>query len=382
MTSRTRSLVTAVAVCAVVVLAVGATAAAWHARRAPDGAGASLSAASAATITATDTDDRARAFLQRYVDDTGRVVRLDQAGDTVSEGQAYALLVALGLHDESTFLRIWTWTRDNLQRPDGLLSWHWQGGSVADPQAASDADLDAARALVLAGSAFGRSGLTSAGKRLGTAVLDHETVTYADGRLLLPGPWAPRTSPYLVDPSYFSPVSTRVLYRATGDARWLRLEAGGRAVLSRLTGSGRLVPDWATVSSGGAVRPATGPSGEPVVFGFEAARSPLRQTESCVRADRTIAAAQRAVLARDTQARAIDDLSGQPLVGYSTALSWATRAAADAASGRVAEAGRALTAADDLARQYPTYYGDAWNVLARLMLTGRALGGCPTGAGS
>src|SRR5438045_6380113 len=36
----------------------------------------------------------ARAFLDRYVMGDGRVARIDQGGDTVSEGQAYALLLA------------------------------------------------------------------------------------------------------------------------------------------------------------------------------------------------------------------------------------------------------------------------------------------------
>ncbi len=64
-----------------------------------------------------------RAFLAGYVDDDGRVVRTDQGGDTVSEGQAYAMLVAVGLGDADTFDAVWTWTRENLQRRDGLLSW-------------------------------------------------------------------------------------------------------------------------------------------------------------------------------------------------------------------------------------------------------------------
>ena len=117
-----------------------------------------------------------RAFLTGYVRENGRVVRTDQGGDTVSEGQAYAMLVAVGLGDADTFERVWGWTRDNLQRPDGLLSWRWADGRVADESSASDADLDAARALVLAGERFGRPDHTATGLALGQAVLDLETV--------------------------------------------------------------------------------------------------------------------------------------------------------------------------------------------------------------
>ena len=86
-------------------------------------------------------------FLDRYVDDDGRVVRHDQGGDTVSEGQAYAMLLAVAADDRDRFAQVWDWTRAHLQRGDGLLAWRWAGGRVVDDEPATDADLDAARAL-------------------------------------------------------------------------------------------------------------------------------------------------------------------------------------------------------------------------------------------
>src|SRR6266571_1756749 len=41
----------------------------------------------------------AQAFLDGYIDPDGRVVRRDQGGDTVSEGQSYAMLTAVALGD-------------------------------------------------------------------------------------------------------------------------------------------------------------------------------------------------------------------------------------------------------------------------------------------
>ena len=60
-------------------------------------------------------------FLDRYVDGDGRVVRHDQGGDTVSEGQAYAMLLSVAADDRSRFDRVWGWTRAHLRRSDGLL---------------------------------------------------------------------------------------------------------------------------------------------------------------------------------------------------------------------------------------------------------------------
>ena len=82
----------------------------------------------------------ARAFLDRYVASDGRVVRSDQGGDTVSEGQSYAMLLALAARDRTRFQRVWSWTVSNLQRPDALLAWHWDDGHVVDWMPASDAD--------------------------------------------------------------------------------------------------------------------------------------------------------------------------------------------------------------------------------------------------
>ena len=89
-------------------------------------------------------EDLARAaahrFLDRYMEPDGRVVRRDQGGDTVSEGQAYAMLLALAIGDLRRFDQAWRWAKTHLQRKDGLLSWRWQEGRIQDPNSASDVD--------------------------------------------------------------------------------------------------------------------------------------------------------------------------------------------------------------------------------------------------
>src|SRR5436190_19354649 len=91
-----------------------------------------------------------RSFFDRYVDPDGRVVRHDQGGDTVSEGQSYALLLAAISDDRAHFDRVWTWTTAHLERDDGLLSWRYADGAVVDQMSATDADVQAAWALTLA----------------------------------------------------------------------------------------------------------------------------------------------------------------------------------------------------------------------------------------
>ena len=315
-------------------------------------------------------------FLDGYVDEDGRVVRRDQGGDTVSEGQAYAMLVATAVGDEATFGSVWDWTRTHLQRPDGLLSWQWRDGQVVDAESATDADLDAARALVLAGDRFDRPEWTREGLRMARAVLTEATALTGGGRVLLAGSWV-EGPPYAVNPSYASPAAAQVLARASGDPRWDELQAGNLDVNRELVDGGRLPPDWAQVERDGSVRPTGGPQGEPARFGFDAARLPLRYAESCTPEHRDLAAELSPLLTRTESPRTVYDLAGSPQTGETHALAHVARAAALGAAGDDAGARQALDAADAVQQQYPTYYGAAWAALGRLILTEKALGGCP-----
>ncbi|HEX6312457.1 MAG TPA: glycosyl hydrolase family 8, partial [Acidimicrobiia bacterium] len=81
--------------------------------------------------------------------------------------QAYALLLAAAIGDRARFELVWAWTAANLQRPDGLLAWHWADGSVADAEPAADADLVTSRALLLAGERFDEPAYRDEGVRVG-----------------------------------------------------------------------------------------------------------------------------------------------------------------------------------------------------------------------
>jgi endo-1,4-beta-D-glucanase Y len=320
----------------------------------------------------------AEAFLADWVDD-GRVVRRDQGDDTVSEGQAYGLLIAAGVGDEQAFTGIWDWTEANLQRPDGLLAWRWSDGKVVDEEPASDGDLDAARALVIAGKRFDEPRFTDAGVKLAGVIADRMTVETAAGRILLPGTWAAATEPYAYNPSYASPVAFSVLGAATGDPRWAELQAGSAAVTSALLDESPLPPDWAQVHADGTVdaMPGAAGTGQSVRYGYDAARLPIRYAESCVPTDQLTAARLVSTLARSKELRAETDLGGSPLTSDQHPLALEARAAARAAVGNLPEAADDLRAADELAQEVPSYFGAAWAALAPMMLTTDDLDGCP-----
>ncbi len=342
----------------------------------PPGGSAPPTPAPTATTAGRTPIEAGQAFLATYVDGDGRVVRHDQGGDTVSEGQAYGMLIAVALGDEETFASVWGWTRENLQRPDGLLSWRWVDGAVADPQPASDADLDAARALALAGEAFDDPAYTDAATALGRAVLDHETARTDAGRILLAGPWAD-ADPYQVNPSYPTPVATRLLADLDDDPRWAELDAGMRAVVGDLTGDGSLPPNWAQVDGEGRVEAVRGPDGSEIGFGYDAARTLVRYAESCDAQDHDVVAGTLDTLGTARVLHAQLDLDGTSATTDQHPLTHVSRAAVRALDGDRPGALADLAAADALLELYPTYFGSAWASLGRLTLETVRLGGCP-----
>src|ERR1700722_17256180 len=186
----------------------------------------------------------ARAFLERYEASSGRVVRKDQGGDTVSEGQGYAMLLAVAIGERHQFAAAWRWDRTNLQLPDGLFAYHWSAGKVVNAEPAADADLDTAWALVLAGQRFNNSQYLAQGLRVAAAVLSDETTPVAGSLQLVAGPWG-RSNPGVADPSYFSVEAMGALATASGDPRWSQLAADSTALVASLTKSGRTLPaNW------------------------------------------------------------------------------------------------------------------------------------------
>ncbi|MGP0038887.1 MAG: glycosyl hydrolase family 8, partial [Solirubrobacteraceae bacterium] len=69
----------------------------------------------------------AERFLARYVTSDGRVIRHDQGGDIVSEGQAYAMLIAEVAHRPALVRTIWSWTAAHLANSNGLIASHASG---------------------------------------------------------------------------------------------------------------------------------------------------------------------------------------------------------------------------------------------------------------
>lgn len=320
-----------------------------------------------------------RTFLRRYVHKSGRVVRVDQGGDTVSEGQAYGLLLAFATGQRGTFLAIWRWSERHLAQRDGLLASSWRNGRVVDHNAAADADLDVARALLLAAQQWHDPSLGRAGRRYAAAIQANETVAVGTQRILVAGPWG-RTAPYWVNPSYFDPATFALLQAQTGDRRWGAVASSSERIVGAMTHGGRRLPaNWARVDRAGRAKPSGAPRGGPVLYGYDSFRVLVRQAEGCASPGRRLDVQLLHLTARTVSpANRGDTYHLDATVasrGDNPELLVAAAAAAQVA-GLPAQRDRYLRTASSIAQSHPSYYLDAWVALGWFLLSTHVLGGC------
>jgi endoglucanase len=269
--------------------------------------------------------------------------------------------------DRDRFGAVWDWTRENLQRDDGLFAWRWADGEITDDSPATDADIDIAAALATAGSRFGRPGLIDEARRIAASVLDHETAE-AGGRLVLvAGPWAREQR--IVNPSYLATCGVADLAAVTGDPRWERVAADGVALMRELAAHG-LPPDWAVLGGDGRLQPIAGPD-EPSgqgLYGPDAARIPAR-LPACPGGREVAAGLWDRIAPLDADGAALAyALDGRRMADDRHPVGLVGAAGAAQAAGDTTAAHRLFAQARELDVEHPTYYGAAWLALGEVLL--------------
>lgn len=318
----------------------------------------------------------AASFLDEYVDADGRVHR-EPEGDTVSEGQAYAMLLALAIDDRERFDLVWTWTSTNMLDASGSLAWHWVDGQIVDSNAATDADLDAIRALLMAADRFDVPAYREAGVALAAALVRGNVVTTAAGPVLLAGPWA-ADAPFTVNPSYHSPATFDLIADVTGDPVFTELATTGSALLQVLTDDGRRLPsDWATVTADGEIDPSGAPGGGDTAYGYDAFRTLVRLGEACSPDDRALAASLVDEAGAPVAAgAAVANTDGTVQTSGDNPLLQLAEAAAAQAAGDEERADDLLDRAELANDQAPSYYLGAWVALTRVLIDTDLLDPC------
>ena len=138
-----------------------------------------------------------QSYTRAFLDNQIRVIDRDSGDRTTSEGQAYAMFFALVANDRSRFDGLLRWTELNLAAGDltaQLPAWLWGHDSndrwgVLDANAAADADVWMAYALLEAGRAWNDQRYTSIGRSLAKRIADEEVADIGGiGPVLLPAP--------------------------------------------------------------------------------------------------------------------------------------------------------------------------------------------------
>lgn len=208
-------------------------------------------------------------------------VKFDNPNQTVSEGIAYGMLLSAYKGEKLLFDGLWLYYKDNVNS-NGVMNWKINGCSGTDGfNGATDAELDAAMALIVADyqwSSTGSINYKNDAKTLITAIKNYEVE--ANTYVLKPGDQFGGSA--ITNPSYFSPAYYRAFGAFTNDAVfWNQVAAKAYTVINNnLTvnnAAGGLVSDWCAASGAYSTDPQAGYyANAGKNYSYDAARTPWR----------------------------------------------------------------------------------------------------------
>ena len=197
-------------------------------------------------------------------------------GAVVSEGIAYGMLLSVAMADQALFDGLWKFYQEHLDK-NGLMNWKTakcEAPSNNNANAATDADLDAAMALVQASSRWpgAAAGYLAKAEALAAKIAQFESDMCDGRRILRPGDafgGCSDASNPRINPSYFSPGYYKVFshYFPAQAPTWSALTDASYQLLAIYQARmNNLVPDW------------SGPDGSDIgaQYWYDACRTPWR----------------------------------------------------------------------------------------------------------
>jgi endo-1,4-beta-D-glucanase Y len=206
-------------------------------------------------------------------------VKFDSSWETVSEGIGYGMLLSVYMADKTLFDGLWLYYKDNVNS-NKVMNWKINGCSGTIGQnGATDAELDAAFALIVADYQWASAGTINYkndATALISAIKNHEVE--ANTYVLKPGDQFGGSQ--ITNPSYFSPAYYRVFGTFTNDtAFWNQVAAKSYTIinnnLTQNNAVGGLVSDWCE-ASGAYSSQAGGYANGGKMYTYDAARTPWR----------------------------------------------------------------------------------------------------------
>jgi endo-1,4-beta-D-glucanase Y len=231
-----------------------------------------------------DVGTKYNAWKTAYVENCGTDkarVKFDDPSMTVSEGIAYGMLLAAYAADKDLFDRLWAYYK-NFRNSNGVMHWKISGcNSVNQQNGATDAELDAAMALIVASKQWTTSTTPHNYKTDGVALINaiKNKETNADGTFENGDMWKPACR----NPSYQAPAYARAFKKfmaengSNQDAFWDNVATKTEALLSaNAHATSGLNTNWCT-PAGPPSSSCSGSGTAPDKFGYDACRAPWRQ---------------------------------------------------------------------------------------------------------
>ena len=201
-----------------------------------------------------------------YDESRGWVLSPEGTGSTVSEGIAYGMLISVYMDDQSVFDKLYgTWKSNAAGNGGGM---NWRVGDGAQGGTASDADFDAALALVMASKQWGGSYLNDA-KTMISWIASNDI----NGNKIKPGnQWNDAFNPSYATTANFQ------LFQDVNGGSWSSVISQAYSDLTACQNSSTgLVPDWCDWNSHQPTKTSAAvQQDEQAGFYDDAARTPWR----------------------------------------------------------------------------------------------------------
>lgn len=217
-------------------------------------------------------------YKARFLMADGRIIDTGNNSVSHTEGQGFAMMMAVRNNDRAGFDKIWGWTKKNLQNPEtGLFYWRYNPVApdpIADRNNATDGDTFIAWALLKAGTQWNDSSYLNASDAITKSLLARNVISFAGYRVMLPGAKGFNLNSYVnLNPSYFIFPAWEDFAKRSHLTVWRELINDGQKLLVKMRfGNTQLPADWVALYADGHVTPA---KEWPARFSYDAIRVPL-----------------------------------------------------------------------------------------------------------
>ncbi|HBT6784487.1 TPA: endoglucanase, partial [Klebsiella pneumoniae] len=200
-------------------------------------------------------------YKARFMMPDGRIIDTANGNVSHTEGQGFAMLLAVANNDRPAFDKLWQWTDNTLRnKSNGLFYWRYNPVApdpIADKNNASDGDTLIAWALLRAQKQWQDKRYAIASDAITAALLKSTVVTFAGRQVMLPGVKGFNLNDRLnLNPSYFIFPAWRAFAERTHLTAWRTLQSDGQALLGQMGwGKSHLPSDWVALRADGKMLP-------------------------------------------------------------------------------------------------------------------------------